>query len=330
MVSANPDDPITRHLRTDVTRLYAGQTVGQALDWLRKHPPGGRILYFYVVDVEGRLVGVVPTRRLVLSPPETPIDDLMVRRVISLPAEATVLDACEFFIQHRLLALPVVDADKVLLGQVDVELYTDEMAVLAAAERPARRDDLFALIGVRLAAARQGSAAAAFRTRFPWLLCNIGGGLLAAFLSGLYEDLLQAVVAVSLFIPVVLTLAESVAIQSVSLAVEGLAGPRPTWRAMLPRLWRELAAGGLIGLAAGAVVAAVALAWLRNGRVALSLLGGIAGGVAVAAGVGLAVPTVLHLMKRDPHVAAGPIALVLADLLTLLLYYNLGRALVVG
>ena len=112
------------------------------------------------------------------------------------------------------------------------------------------------------------AAVDAFRTRFPWLLCNLGGGLLAAFLSGLYDDVVR-VVAVALFIPVVLAMAESVDIQSVSLALEALAGAAPTWRAVLPRLRRELLTGGMIGLAAGLLVAAVALVWLRHGRVAL-------------------------------------------------------------
>src|ERR1700729_3297992 len=96
-------------MHQDFTRLRVGQTVGAALDWLRHNPPPGRVIYFYVVDDEGRLLGVVPTRRLVLSPPETPLTDIMVAKVVALPAAATVLEACEFFIQHRLLAFPVVD-----------------------------------------------------------------------------------------------------------------------------------------------------------------------------------------------------------------------------
>jgi magnesium transporter len=123
-------EPVTRHMHQDFTRLSAGQTVGQALDWLRRHPPPGRIIYFYVVDDDNRLQGVVPTRRLVLSAPETPLADIMVRNVITLPAEATVLEACEFFIQHRLLAYPVVDEQRRLLGVVDVEFYTRELSRL--------------------------------------------------------------------------------------------------------------------------------------------------------------------------------------------------------
>jgi magnesium transporter len=323
------NDPITRHLRTDFTRLFVGQTVGEALEWLRVNPPAGRIIYFYVVGDGGRLEGVVPTRRLVLSPPDTRLTAIMVHPVIAVPAAATVLEACEFFIQHRLLALPVVDETGVLLGQVDVELYTEEMSLIDQAEQAGSNEDLFQLIGVHLTEARLTSPVSAFRGRFPWLLCNVAGGLLAAFLSGLYADVLE-VVAVALFIPVVLALAESVAIQSVSLALEALRGQPPTWATVLPRLRRELVTGGMIGTACGAIVGGVALVWLGEGRVAASLLGGIAGGVAGAAGLGLAIPSVLRLLKRDPHVAAGPVALVGADTISLLLYYNLARWLGVG
>lgn len=67
------------------------------------------MIYFYVVDDEGRLEGVVPTRRLLLSPLDAPIAEIMVNKVIALTTEATVLDACEFFTLHRLLAFPVVN-----------------------------------------------------------------------------------------------------------------------------------------------------------------------------------------------------------------------------
>src|SRR5262245_22960044 len=98
---ASLNDPVTRHLRRDFTQLPAGQTVAQALAGLRDRQPEGRIVYFYVVDDAGRLQGVVPTRRLLLSPPDTPLADIMVRPVIAIPATATVLDACEFFTLHR-------------------------------------------------------------------------------------------------------------------------------------------------------------------------------------------------------------------------------------
>ena len=173
------NDSVLQHLHQDFTSLRVEQTVGQALASIRERQPQGRIIYFYVVDSEGRLKGVVPTRRLLLTPLERPIADIMVPQVIAIPATATVLDACEFFTLHRLLAFPVVDAEKRILGIVDVQLYTDELRDL---ERREGHDDLFQLIGVHLTEAQQANPVVAFRQRFPWLLANIAGGLLAALL----------------------------------------------------------------------------------------------------------------------------------------------------
>jgi magnesium transporter len=232
------------------------------------------------------------------------------------------LDACEFFTLHRLLAFPVVDDEDRMLGLVDVDLYTEELADL---DRRTGSDELFQLIGVHLTSAQQAKPLLSFGRRFPWLLCNIVAGVLAAMLAHVFEHELQQVVALALFIPVVLALAESVSIQSVSLTLQLLRGQRPAWSAMAPKAGSELITGLLLGAAAGLVVGAVALVWLGNASVAVCLLGGIAGGVSAAAVLGLTVPYILHLIRRDPHVAAGPIALASADMVTLVIYFNLAR-----
>jgi magnesium transporter len=322
LTKAGVNDPVTRYMRQEITQVSLGQTVGEALDSLRRQPPKGRIIYFYVVDGERRLQGVVPTRRLVLSAPDTPLAEIMVREVIALPSQATVLDACEFFIQHRLLAFPVVDADHHLLGVVDLELYADELSNLSDANQ---REDLFQLIGVRLAQEQQGSSLFAFRRRFPWLGCNLAAGILAAFLSGIYQEELNRVVALAFFIPVVLNLAESVSSQSVTLTLQALHGSPPSWKALLQQIRSELATGFLLGLGSGAVVGMVALVWLGQARVALCLLGGITGGVMGAALLGLTMPVLLRLLHLEPRVAAGPIALAGSDIITIVLYLSLAR-----
>src|SRR5690242_13347155 len=97
-VKQSLSDLLTQHMRQDFGRLHVNQTVGEALAAIRKEPPQGRIIYFYVVDDENRLKGVVPTRRLLLSDLQMPVADIMVKDVIALPTTATVLDACELFI----------------------------------------------------------------------------------------------------------------------------------------------------------------------------------------------------------------------------------------
>ena len=261
-VAEKLNESVTRHMRHDLACLEAGQTVGDALAMIRQHPPSGRIIYFYVVDDQLRLIGVLPTRRLLLSPPEKIISEIMITQVISIPDSATVLEACEFFTLHRLLAFPVVDASQRIIGLVDIELYTEELDDF---ERHQRSDDLFQLVGVHLAEARIVSPWGAFMGRFPWLLCNIAGGLLAAALAELFAAELKRVVALALFIPVVLALAESVSIQSVSLTLQTLRSGRPTLADLVAKLRRELWTGGLLGAASGASVALVSLIWLGHG-----------------------------------------------------------------
>ncbi|AWM36412.1 Magnesium transporter MgtE [Gemmata obscuriglobus] len=318
-------DPVTKHMRTDPTRIESGASVAQALDYIRDHEIGGRVVYFYVVDGDGRLVGVVPTRRLLRARPEAPVLQVMISPVVAVPHTASVLDACEFFTLHKLLAFPVIDADGKLIGLVDVDLYTDELADL---ERRQEGQDLFELVGVHLTEAEQRRALYAARKRFPWLMCNVIGGMIAALIADAYADV-STLILVAPFIALVTGMAEGVAIQSVSLALQTMHGRRPTWGALGRRVGREVLVGLLLGAFCGLIVGLVALLWKGSARAGLSLCVGIAGGVAASAAVGLALPFLLRMARRDPQVASGPVALAAADMVTLLLYFNLGRWLLV-
>ena len=305
-------------------RLSAGETVGEALHRLQHGLSEGRIVYFYVVDEEDRLRGVIPTRALLLNPPETPLADLMDRRAVAIPHTATLAEACEFFIQHRLLALPVVDDDGRIVGVVDVELYTDEISDLYRKEA---YDDVFQIIGVRLARVRKAPIPTVFRERFPWLLCNVAGGLACAALASWFEAVLAEVVVLAMFIPVVLALAESVGIQSLTLAVEMHDATRPRRGDVFRRLRREAAVGLLLGLACGAIVGAAALAQHRVPAVALVILASITLSVTTATVFGLSLPVILRAARRDPAVASGPIVLAMTDVVTLVYYLGLATVL---
>jgi magnesium transporter len=209
-----------------------------------------------------------------------------------------------------------------MLGVVDVDLYTNELADL---DRREDLDDLFQLIGVHYQESQARSPLAGFASRFPWLVANIAGGLVAAFLSGLFQQELERAVALAMFIPVVLALAESVSIQSVSIALQRLHGRRPTVASLLRDVRTESATGFLLGGTAAATVATVALAWLGQGPVVVALLGGITGGVVAAAIIGVSIPNLLRLLSWEPQVAAGPIALAATDMVTLTVYLCLAH-----
>ena len=317
------DEPIFAHLRRDYVPIDAHVTVGEALAQLRKQQLGEKIVYFYAVDATGRLEGIVPARRLLMGDPHVSVASLMVADVVTLPTWSTVRDTCNLFLKHRYLAFPVVDSEGHLHGIADVSLFTRELAVLANRQDA---EDAFQLIGIHLVA--NASPWIGFKDRFPWLLANVGGGLMAAFVTSRYQPLLDAAVVLALFIPVVLALAESVSIQSVTLTLLSLRGPR---RRLIPAarpLWKEFATAALLGTACGTLVGTVAGVWHGSLVLGAAITLAITFSMVTACLLGILLPAVLHALRRDPGIAAGPIVLALADLATLLFYFNLaGRML---
>ena len=166
----------------------------------------------------------------------------------------------------------------------------------------------------------------AFRDRFPWLLSNICGGLLCAVIAGQFESLLQQIVVLSLFIPIVLALAESVSMQSATLTLQRLSTESLAPRQILAALWREARTAVLLGLSSAAVVVLVVLAWRRDVMGALVVGGAIAASMVAACLFGVLLPTLVRVLKVDPRIAAGPLVLATTDVVTLMFYLWLGTA----
>src|SRR6476661_8986906 len=180
--AALPDfnDPIARHARVDQPLLKADMTVEEALAAIRREGLGERIIYFYAVDEHDRLAGVLPTRRLLTASPEMTLRELMVTRVVAIPATATVLDACEFFVLYKFFAFPVVDADRQIMGVVVISLFAEEILEAGEGEdqhRPAESigAEFFEALGFHIEQIRGASPWRVFRFRFPWLLVTVSG-----------------------------------------------------------------------------------------------------------------------------------------------------------
>lgn len=321
LTAAQLHEPILPLARPPHVVLLPEHTIAQTLDRIRTSANLKAIHYFYVVDEHNKLVGIVSARRLLAAAPEQTVADVMEHNVVAIPDWATVLVASEYFASRRRLAFPVVDAGGHLLGVVDVNLFTDQVIDLARQTY----DDIFQLIGVHGTA--QQTTWLAFRDRFPWLLCNIAGGLLAAFIASRFEHLLQDVIVLSLFIPIVLALGESVSMQALTLTLQGLADGPIVWSRLGGALWKEFRTAATLGAACGAVVGVVVWAWRGQTLVAGSIFLAIGFSMIIACLLGVAIPAVLRAAKADPRIAAGPVVLASADVVTLLLYFGLGARL---
>src|SRR5207248_1774035 len=323
--------PVVEHARKDFPLLDGEMTVGEALERIRREGVGERVIYFYAVDEEKRLVGVLPTRRLLTASLETPLHQIMVRRVVAIPATATVLDACEFFVLYKFLAFPVVDEQRHVIGIIDANLFAEE--ILEAGESESRQvgslagtvgPEFFEALGFRLEQIRGASPWRSFRFRFPWLLVTVTGGTLSAVLAGFFEATLARSLVLAFFLTMVLALNESVSMQSMSMTIHALRSVSVTRRWLAAAFQREVGTALLLGLACGVVVSVIVLTWRSDLRAAFVIGGSITLSLVTACALGVGVPSFLHRFKLDPKIAAGPVTLALADLIALVIYFTSG------
>lgn len=312
-------EPALRYARHDFPIIRDNITVGEALAVIRREGVGERIIYFYVLNDDGQLVGIIPTRRLLTSQHFVPVADIMIRNVVSLPHRATVLEACEMFVRHKFFAFPIVDDDGRMRGVIDIGFFTEETIDLAERQQV---EDIFQLIGFGIEQLRGRSALGVFRLRFPWLLATVASGTVCALLAGAYEATLQQALILAFFLTLVLGLGESVSIQSMTVALQNLHFGRPTWGTYLKWLRGEAATTLLLGGACGGIVGTVAYLWRGELLPAFTIGVSILLAVFTAGLLGLSIPTLLDAVREDSKIASGPITLALTDIATLLFYFN--------
>ena len=299
-----------------------------ALDKIRREGVGERVIYFYAVDDERRLAGVLPTRRLLTAQLDARLEEIMIRRVVALPSSASVLDACEFFVLYKFLAFPVVDAEKRVLGVVDMSLFQQEVLEAGdqATESESNRavpDAFFEALGFRLSEIRGASPLRVFRYRFPWLLATVGSGTICALLAGAFEATLAHSVIIAFFLTMVLGLNESVSMQSMSVTIQALRTTSLTKRWFVDTFRREAATAALLGFGCGVLVAAIVWLWRGDKLAAFAIGSSIWLSLITACLFGLSVPSLLHSLKLDPKIAAGPVTLAFTDFFALTFYFGI-------
>jgi magnesium transporter len=315
------EQPVRNFVSKDFIQLPAAATAGAATALIRELSPGhGTLFYFYVVDENERLVGVLQTRSLLAAQPDEVLSDLMVKQVIAIPETALLMDACELFVLHKLLAFPVVDRARKIVGVVDVHLFNEEVFGIS---HEGRHDELFQAIGFRIEQVRTASPLMAVRFRLSWLLVTIGAGTACALLARAHEATLSRTLVVAFFLTLVLALGESVAVQSMALVLEELQLKGSKARAYFALLARELITALPLALIIGTMV--FGIVWLMGREVwpACVISGSLGLAIVSACLIGQCVPFLMHAAGLDLKIAAGPITLAVTDVATLTIYLTL-------
>jgi magnesium transporter len=158
-------------------------------------------------------------------------------------------------------------------------------------------------------------------------LTTITGGTICAIVASAYGATLAKSLVLAFFLTLVLGLGESVSMQSVTVTIHTLHLMRPTVAWYLRALWREAATAFMLGAGCGFIVGLIAWAWFGGGLAAVTIGTSIVLVIMAGALWGVSIPVLLHALKLDPKIAAGPLALALADICTIAIYFSLAMIL---
>ena len=255
---------VREHMHAVNTVVRADATVANAIKRLRDEKVERPITYLYVVDnwEKMRLVGVLPTRKLLLADSEdVMVGDLMVCAVTSLRDDMTMREALHKFDTSRYLALPVVNKNGKFLGAIDVSAFMDDAEGMGEMERI---EDTFQIIGMRVQQVEQGNVLKGYGLRMPWLFVNIAGGLICAGIATVFSHVLDKVVVLAAFIPLVLALNESISIQSLTISLQQMGGIKESMQRLIREFIKEWKTAGMLAITSGFVVGIASIFWPGN------------------------------------------------------------------
>lgn len=326
-----PEDSIGRLMTPDFVTLQGDWTVQQSLDHIRRHGDDSETLnVVYIVDDQGKLIDDVRIRKLLLADPKARLSDIMGGTFVAMKATDDQETAVHIFSEYDRVAFPVTDSKGVLLGIVTVD------DVLDVAEEEATED--IQKIGGMVALEQPYMA-----TGFPEMLRKRGGWLMLLFLGQLltinalhyFSDQLQRMLALTLFVPLIISSGGNSGSQAATLVVRAMALEEVSLKDWWAVIRREI----VFGLTVGVALATVGLARLAAGRgLGERLIGDQWASVSLAVGVSLIVvvlwgvtlgsmlPFLMRGLGADPAASSTPFVATVVDITGLIIYFLLATA----
>jgi magnesium transporter len=290
-----------------VIALRERATVAQAIAFLRRHKPDDETSYYiFVTDSADRLIGVVSLRQLIIAEPETTLGTIMSPDVIVAAVDTDQEECARLLSRYDLLALPIVDDDRRLVGVITA----DDLFDVAQEEAT---EDMYHLANLDADEDVSDSVWRSSRRRLTWLFINLPTALLAGWVVSRFEGTIRLVPAMAAFLPIIGGQGGNAGIQTLTLIVRSLALGEITLRDSWRTLAREGAIGVVNGVIFGACIGLLATLWEGS-----PLIGVIAGAamllnLVAAAVAGTLVPLGLRLFRVDPALASGVIVTTVTD-----------------
>lgn len=307
-------------MTTELFSMTDDSRVEQAVEAIRGRADMDEVemvYYIYVTNHHGRLMGVVSLRQLLLAHPSKLLRDVMNPRIISAVTSDSQETVAKLVDKYRLLAIPVVDQEGILVGMVTVDDVIDVL------EDETTRE-MLAMAGTSSSELLTQSPLSIFKLRAPWLMAAFLGGVGAAFVLDQYEATLAQIIQLSAFLPIVMGMAGNVGTQAATVAVRGLATGSLKLSHFSSLLIKELSVGLLLGSFYGLMLSGVSYLMFNDyGNIpSLMLTVGVSMlmNICLAAIIASSLPMLFQRLGTDPALASGPFVLTSIDVLGVINY----------
>ena len=291
-------------------------TVSDVIEALREEAEDAEIYQLYVVDSEEKLVGIAALHRLVTARPSTLMSDLMNRELITVSPETDQEDIAQLFTRYDLVALPVVDDEGKLVGQITVD---DVVQVI----QEEATEDIYKMAGTSDEEMEHPSVLGVAWTRLPWLLMCLLGSLVSGLVIHAFDVTLERVITLAAFIPVIMATGGNSGLQASTVTVRGLVTGHVFSGLVLRTVLREMGAAVVIGVTCGVVASGVAWLWFGEPMVGICVGASMFIVISLAVFLGVVSPLAFHRLGIDPAVASGPFITTTNDIVGLFIYLGL-------
>lgn len=310
-----------RIMTPEYIALKENLTVIQALERIRSLANASEVVYYiYVTDAFRHLRGTVSLRDLVISAPEKTLGEIMARDLVSVETDTDQEEVARLIQRYDLLALPVVDREKRLVGVVTVDDILDILQQEAT-------EDIYALGGVQSDGDNyfQINLLTVARKRVVWLLILLLTNTVTASIINSQQEFLQQVVALTAFIPLLTGTGGNVGAQSSTVIIRGLNTDEIKDLGTIQVIGREALAGALLGLILGSL--ATFWAYFLQGNLMVAVSVGISLlAIAVLASVsGSALPFLFRTIGFDPALMSAPFITTAVDVLGVMIYFKIAK-----
>lgn len=320
------DDTVGRIMSPIYIDIKKNMTVAEALERIRKRKNGSDLVIttLYVTDETRRLQGVLPLSSLITAQAETLIGDVLKEQEpVAVRTHEDQESAARLLQQLDAVELPVLDRENRLVGILSVD---DAMDVI----REEVTDDMYDKVGLvdltrresdRSFALLNGSFLHVLGVRVPFLLITLAGGMLAGAVIDAFEEILEAVVATAIFIPVIMDMGGNVGTQSSTIFTRGMVLGQINMRRFFRQWLREVVHGAGMGVILGALGGFVAALWQGMPELGYAVGLSLAFTITIGIALGFLVPWVLIKMGFDQAAGADPIITTIKDMSGLVIYF---------